>query len=91
MFGCASAVYQLEALLNDLQCSNFIFSVICLQETWLSADFPTADISNLPGYQTVSFGSSVGSHGGLTIYIRYELKFKVKKKKKKKKHDNITF
>ena len=69
---------QLQTLLNDLQCSNFIFSVICLQETWLSADSPTADISNFPGYQTISFGSSVGSHGGMIFYIRDEFKFKVK-------------
>ena len=55
-----------------------MFSVICLQETWLSTNSPTADTFNLPGYQTISFGSSVGNHGGLIIYIRDEFKFKVK-------------
>ena len=69
---------QLEALLNDLQCSNFMFSVICLQETWLSTNSSTADIFNLPGYQTISFGSSVGNHDGFIIYIRDDFKFKVK-------------
>ena len=69
---------QLEALLSDLQCSNFMLSVICLQETWLTTNSPTADISNLPGYKTISFGSSAGNHGGLIFYIRDEFKFKVK-------------
>ena len=33
---------QIEAILLELQRSNFMFSVICLQETWLSSDSSTA-------------------------------------------------
>ena len=66
----------LECLLNELEHSNYIFSAICLQETWLTSQCPDAEIFCLPGYQTVALGSTVGKHGGLMIYLREEFRYK---------------
>ena len=59
---------ELVILINKLRNINFEFSVICLQETWLSND---ADLSilQLPNYRCISKGRSCSQHGGLIVYL----------------------
>ena len=47
---------------------NFEFSVICLQETWLSND---ADLSllQIPNYRCIAKGRSCSKHGGLIVHL----------------------
>ena len=63
---------QIE-LLNRTNCS---FTAICLQETWLLDD---ADLSlfQLPGYNLISKGYVSTAHGGVAIYLKKDLNYKV--------------
>ena len=56
-------IAQLRIMLNDLNQNGLYFSVICLQESWLSEDADTT-LLNLDGY------------GGLLIYLRQEYGYK---------------
>ena len=51
-------------------------SVLCLQETWLSAD---ADLSllQLPGYTLISSGKSYNAHGGVAIYLHEDFNYDI--------------
>lgn len=67
---------QLQVYLKILEESNCPFSVICLQETWLKDNF---DISllQLEGYNLISKASSCSAHGGVCMYIRGNLEYKI--------------
>ena len=59
---------QLIIKLKQLACCGIEFSVICLQETWLS---DTSDLSLLTteGFNLISKGRNCTSRGGLMIYF----------------------
>ena len=54
---------ELEAFVKDLQSNKFDFSIICLQESWLSEHDDTS-ILRLGNYQCSSQGKSSSSKGG---------------------------
>ena len=66
---------QLVIKLKQLACCGIEFSVICLQETWLS---DTSDLSlfTIEGFNLISQGRKCTTRGGLMIYIKEDLKFK---------------
>ena len=59
---------KLEAFVEDLGKHNFKFSVICLQETWLS-DNDDLCLFSLPGYDCLSQGKHCSGKCGLIIYV----------------------
>ena len=59
---------ELEAYVNDVSSLNFKFSIICLQESWLSEN-DDLSLIQLTGYDCISQGKSCSSKGGLLIYI----------------------
>ena len=67
------------SILADLAEDGLYFSVICLQESWLSVD---AEVSlfSLPNYQTFHQGRSrCSNHGGLLTYVHTDFTASVKK------------
>ena len=60
---------EFEIFINDLKEQGNEFSVICIQESWISE---TDDISllQLKGYNCISQGKYCSSRGGLLIYIK---------------------
>ena len=61
---------QLEAMLYELQQSDFAYSAICIQESWLSGNPPDMAAFQIPGYHTIARNSTVGRNGGLIIYLK---------------------
>ena len=59
---------ELEAFVDDLSKTNFKFSVICLQEAWLT-DNDDLCLFSLPGYDCISQGKHCSGKGGLVIYV----------------------
>ena len=59
---------ELTIYIEELSKINFKFSVICLQETWLSDDVDLS-IFQIAGYDCISQGKSCSKKGGLIIYI----------------------
>ena len=66
---------ELEAFVTDLQSNEFEFSIICLQESWLSEHDDTS-ILRLGNCQCSSQGKSSSSKGGLTIYVNNNFSYK---------------
>ena len=54
--------------ITELKNINFKYSVICLQETWLS-EMDGMSIFHIDGYDSISQGKSCSNKGGLAIYI----------------------
>ena len=70
---------SLYSILADLAEDGLYFSVICLQESWLSVD---ADVSlfSIPNYQTFHQGRSrCSNHGGLLTYVHTDFTASVRK------------
>ena len=69
---------KLTTLLPYLNESNFMFSAICILETWLGND---QDISlfEIPGYNLIHKGKSCSEHGGLIIYLNEEFTYNHRK------------
>ena len=65
---------QLRLYLSSFD--SFQFSAIALQETWLTSD---ADVSLLQinGYTLISRGRSCSAHGGVAIYLRSDLSYRI--------------
>ena len=61
--------------LDELASSGFYFSVIALQETWVTSNLDIKNFS-LPDYSTVSLNATCSSHGGLVVYINKNFKYK---------------
>ena len=61
---------------TELSKSDFHFSVICLQESWLD-ESPDLSHFNLAGYTLVSQGKTPSARGGLMIYIYNNFTFKI--------------
>ena len=68
---------ELEAFVNDLSSLNFVFSIICLQESWFSEN-DDLSLIQLTGYNCISQGKSCSSKGGLLIYIDKRFDFEIK-------------
>lgn len=66
----------LKIYLDYLALSNCYFSVICLQETWLSELHDTSLLA-LDGYNLVTGLASCSIHGGVCIYVRDQLKYRI--------------
>ena len=66
---------QLSVVLSTLYNEGLSFSLICLQETWLSENDDTAQFL-LPGYSLVHQGKSCSEHGRLLTYIRNDFSYK---------------
>ena len=67
----------IKLLLDKFSCNNCPLQVLCLQETWFTAN---TDLSPyiIPGYHIISTGRYASNHGGLVIYLsdiwNYEVK-----------------
>ena len=69
---------KLTTLLSYLNESNFMFSAICIQETWLRHDQDTSPFE-IPGYNLIHKGKSCSEHGGLIIYLKEEFTYNYRK------------
>ena len=67
---------ELTILLKHLQSQGFNFSIICIQETWLSDNYDTTDLL-LEGFNLVTQGTKCSSHAGLAIYVKKHLNFTI--------------
>jgi len=67
---------QLETYVRDLDNSEFKFSLICLQETWLSDDCD-ASLFQLEGYNFEYKPKRCSTHGGVGIYIGESIEYTV--------------
>ena len=58
----------IKVLIDKFGKGNHPLQVICLQETWFSAN---TDLSPyiIPGYHIISTGHYASNHGGLVIYL----------------------
>ena len=62
--------------LKHLQRQGCNFSIICIQETWLSDNYDTTDLL-LEGFNLVTQGTKCSSHAGLAIYVKKHLNFTI--------------
>ena len=69
---------KLTTLSSYLNESNFMFSAICIQETWLRHDQDTS-LFEIPGYNLIHKGKSCSEHGGLIIYLKEEFTYNYRK------------
>lgn len=68
---------KLATLLTMLKENNFIFSTICIQETWLTQNHDTS-ILNLPGYNLIHQGKICSEHGGLITYLKEDFTYSIR-------------
>ena len=66
---------QLKIKLKQWKNLNCKFSVICLQETWLSDNSDTSLIQ-IDNYTLISKGTTCSTHGGLLIYLHNTYHYK---------------
>ena len=66
---------QLKIYVELLKTHNCEFSIICLQESWLS-DISDTSLFQLDGYTMLSQGKICRGHGGLVIYISTRFHYK---------------
>ena len=67
---------QLKIYLNNFEEARCPFSIICLQETWLTNDH-NESFFQLNGYTFVRNSISCSRHGGVAIYIRNNFEFEI--------------
>lgn len=67
---------QLYVFVEVLNNNGIKFDAICLQETWVGENFDT-NFLDLPGYELVSKPKTCSLHGGLAIYVRENLNYKI--------------
>ena len=67
---------QLNIYINLFASNGCEFHAICLQETWLSSDADTS-LLELEGYTLISKGKHISERGGLIIYLKDSIKFKI--------------
>ena len=66
---------QLKIKLKQWKNLNCKYSVICLQETWLSDNSDTSLIQ-IDNYTLISKGKTCSTHGGLLIYLHNTYRYK---------------
>ena len=68
---------QLKIYVELLKTHKCEFSIICLQESWMSDISDTSNsLFQLDGYTMLSQGKICSGHGGLVIYIRTRFHYK---------------
>ena len=70
---------QLRIFVDILKQHNYVFSAICIQESWLSENSDVSQIQ-LDGYNLILQGKSCSSKGGLIIYLNKKYDHDVKMK-----------
>ena len=67
---------QLDILVSELYDKELAFSVICLQKSWLRDE---DDITPylLPGYNLMNQGRVCSKRGGLMIFVKGSLTYKI--------------
>ncbi len=73
---------ELRLFIEHLNTFNFMFSAICIQESWLSEEADTSLIQ-LKWYECVPQGKICSSKGELIIYLHEKFKYKLKLKRDK--------
>ena len=76
---CQSLYSKFDSLniyLNYYSQSECIFHIICLQETWLSADHDINPLQ-IDGYNLVHKPKIASQHGGVAFYIKDTLNFQI--------------
>ncbi len=68
---------ELKLFIDSLKTFNFMFSAICIQESWVSEGDCTSLIQ-LEGYECISQGKTCSSKGGLIIYLHERFKHRLK-------------
>ena len=67
---------QLSIYLNLCDSSNCVFHVICVQESWLSAEHDVSCLQ-INGYKLIYKPKLASQHGGVAYYISDALKFQI--------------
>ena len=67
---------QLNIYINLFASNGCELHAIRLQETWLSSDADTS-LLELEGYTLISKGKHISERGGLIIYLKDSIKFKI--------------
>ena len=67
---------NLKNILNSLHSLNYNFDVIAITETWLSSD--QHDLVNIVGYTSNFISREGGGGGGVGLYIKDGIKYKLK-------------
>ncbi len=70
---------ELRLFIESLKNFNFMFSAICVQESWLLEGDDTSLIQ-LDGYECIPQGKVCSTKGGLIIYLHENFKLKLKLK-----------
>ena len=81
---------QLKIYLDVFAKHNFFFSVICLQETWLSQDHNVSPLQ-IEGYKLVYVPKIASTHGGVAFYVWNSLKFSILPIVSEQKHFDCLF
>ncbi len=68
---------ELRLFMEHLKTYNFMFSVICIQESWLSEGTDTSLIQ-LERYKCIPQGKCCSSKGGLINYLHENVNYKLK-------------
>ena len=71
-----SKLDQLSIYLNLYDSSNCVFHVICVQESWLSAEHDVSCLQ-INGYKLIYKPKLASQHGGVAYYISDALKFQI--------------
>ena len=70
-------INELIIFIEQLREINFEFSVICLQECWITKELDISHL-NINGYTCICQCSSVGRKGGLITYLNDKFAYKLK-------------
>ena len=68
---------NLRILIEHLGKKDCIFDCICLQETWLNNENCHQPTLHIEGYNLITQHRRISRHGGLALYIRDNLTYKV--------------
>ena len=66
---------EFKLLLDDLAKDGFMFSAICLQETWLDKDVSDFSLFEIENYVSIPLTATCSSHGGLMIYLHTRFEY----------------
>ena len=67
---------QLQIYLNEFDNAECPFSIICVQETWIS-DHEDTSLLQLDGYNFISQPKQCSMHGGVGIYLKDTFDYKI--------------
>ena len=67
---------QLKVYLHMVTNANSQIHVICLQETWINENSDLQQF-NIPGYNFISKSATCSSHGGVAMYIKDDINYKI--------------